>query len=272
MNRLVLLLLLSTLFCSCKAEQAEKAKGEPVYNKKTAKEWMADLNSPNKDERESAAYALGEIGIKAGPKLVSEIVVQLHAILKDKRSDVRCEAIRALGKIGERSPSALSDETIKHIAMGIFDRRDDVREQAAKSLGQIGAKAAPHCDVLFRGMNDSDDDVREESVESLGHLLKFADEKNFKKGVTLLIEILSDKDRSVVRNAIEALENLGEKAVPALISAVEAQSPSIQNRAIDILGEIGPKAKAAIPTLKIALENPSTKDAAQEALKKIQSS
>ena len=270
MNRLLLLLLLSTLFCSCKAEESEKPKGDPVYNERTAKEWMTDLNSPTKDKRESAAYALGEIGTKAGPKLVTEIVVQLHAILKDKRSDVRCEAIRALGKIGERSPSALSNDTISEIAMGIYDQRDDVREQSAKSLGQIGAKAAPHCDVLFRGMNDSDDDVREESVESLGHLLKFADEKKFKKGVTLLIEILGDKDRSVVRNAIGALENLGEKAVPALISAVETQRPSIQTRAIDILGEIGPKAKAAIPTLKIALQNPATKDAAGEALKKIQ--
>ncbi|MDF1664981.1 MAG: HEAT repeat domain-containing protein [Planctomycetota bacterium] len=269
----ILLFSVVLLLCSCKPSPNDtKPKGDPTYKDKSVKQWIAQLNDPTKDTRETAVYALGQIGTEASPPLLELIVPQLHTAIDDKRSDVRCEAIKALGLIGKRAPSALSEETIKKIASGIYDRRDDVREEAAKSLGKIGAKAAPHCDALQRGLHDSDDDVREESAESLGELAKFADEKQLKVATTALIQALVDKDKSVVRNAIEALENLGAKAVPALISAVEGQTPPIQTRAIDILGEIGKIATAAIPTLKVALKNPATAPAAKEALTRIEGS
>lgn len=273
MPRFLLFFIVALLLCSCKPQESvKKAKGDPTYKEKNARQWIAELNDVTKDKRESAVYALGQIGTEASPKLLDAIVPHLHTAMSDKRSDVRCEAIKALGRIGKRTPSALSDKTIEKIAEGIFDRRDDVREEAAKSLGKIGAKAAVHCDALKRGLHDSDDDVREESAESLGLLARFANEAQLKLATAALVRALGDKDRSVKRNAFEALEKLGAKAVPALIEAVEGQAPPVQTRAIDILGEIGKEAVSAIPTLKAALQNQASKAAAKEALEKIEGS
>ena len=123
-------------------------------------------------------------------------------------------------------------EALKH-------KVSDVKSNAAKALGLIGPAAKDAIPNLIVNLHDKNDEVREFSVIAIGEIGPSA------------------KD-----------------AVPALIEAFLNDEDSwIRSEAKEALGYIGPAAKEAIPALNKLLddENPDVREAAKEAIKKIES-
>lgn len=81
---------------------------------------------------------------------------------------------------------------------------------------------------------------------------------------------LKDLSPEVRMRAVEALGYFGPRAVPALIQALKDDTAKVRREAAAALGKIGPAAKDAVPALR-ALRHPIiVRQAAREALKKIE--
>ncbi len=99
----------------------------PDLNARRLKYLIAGLSSPNAEDRESAANALGRIGPAA-----ADAVPALTAAQNDERHQVRSRAAIALGRIGPAAAAAVPalTETLK-------DEYDSVRGSAEEALKHI---------------------------------------------------------------------------------------------------------------------------------------
>jgi HEAT repeat protein len=86
------------------------------------------------------------------------------------------------------------------------------------------------------------------------------------------IRRLGNPDKRVQQEAVKALAQMGQTAVPALAEALKHKDSVVRTNAAQALVQIGPKAKAAVPALAEALKDkePSVRGAAAEALRKIE--
>jgi HEAT repeat protein len=75
------------------------------------------------------------------------------------------------------------------------------------------------------------------------------------KGAAFWIAQLKDKDPSNRQEAIKALQQIGQDAVPPLIGALRDENSIVRIAAADSLGRIGPEARAAIAPLREALKD-----------------
>lgn len=92
--------------------------------------------------------------------------------------------------------------------------------------------------------------------------------------VPALAETLADADEGVRLGAAMALESIGPDAapaVPALARAVRDRDGNVRLWAAKALGKIGPPARSALPALADAARIDSTRAAAEEAMRQIQS-
>ena len=93
----------------------------------------------------------------------------------------------------------------------------------------------------------------------------------------LTIEVLADrlkngniKERRDAVKQIGLFGPLAKDAVPVLIEAMNMdENLFVRKDAAVTLGKIGPAAKSAVPALKIALQEPTLRSRADEALKRI---
>ena len=67
--------------------------------------------------------------------------------------------------------------------------------------------------------------------------------------VLALVELLKDQDEEVRANAVYALAEIGEPAVPALIKAMSDEEVEVREYAVGTLGLIGKSSKEAVPTV-----------------------
>ena len=118
---------------------------------KLSEELQKALKSQDGEVRESAAYALADVGDK---KAVEPLIKSLN----DDNSWVRESAAHALAEIGDK-------RAVKPLIKSLNDDNSWVRESAARALGELRDDEA--IEPLKRLLNDEDRDVRESVSEAL---------------------------------------------------------------------------------------------------------
>ena len=167
---------------------------------------VAALKHEDRDVREAAAEALGQIGAPAVEPLVAAL----------SSWDVHAAAAQALDRL-EWRPDYDEAGAAYWVAKGEWDE-----------CMYIGAPAVP---PLIAALKGGDRDVRRHATKALGQLGRLAVEPL----------MASFKDKSVRRYAIEALGQIGDAAVPTLIAAVKNGDQDVLGRvsAAEALGQIG---------------------------------
>jgi len=141
---------------------------------------------------------------------------------------------------------------------------------AAEELGKIGKDAAYAVESLIQTLKDSDASVRKYSAQALGNIGYDA-----KDAVFALIATIYDEDEWVRLSAIDALGSIGvdDGAISALINLLSEKDRSVRTHTVKSLTNFGPKAKAAVPMLKVILRQKwiakSYRNDVEYALKKI---
>ncbi|HID63368.1 MAG TPA: HEAT repeat domain-containing protein [Anaerolineae bacterium] len=241
-------------------EEAARALGE-VGDQQAVPQLIQALGDKYAKVREAAAWALGRVGDeRAVPHLVRAF--------GDPSMWVRSEAVKALGQIG---PAA-----VPHVVQALDDERWEVRELAASALGRIGDQSAlPH---LVQALSDSKDAVRTAAASALGqlgdqravpHLVQALDSKgksHWWAGQALgrlgalpeLVQALDDKRSWVREGAVRGLSEIGEEGIPHLVRALDDASKQVRKRAASILGQR--RDKRAIPYLFQVVKDPDVHD------------
>lgn len=228
-----------------------------------------------------ACLVLAEIGPDA-----KDAVPHLSDVLKHADPDVRLQTLVTLGEIGPASKSLIPGivEAFEK------DEFDGVRYAAAFALGKIGINAdatkvlseAVEGDDPFLQMisawalalnNPNDKTMIERTVKLIVGAFK-SDDVHLRRlaakaavdfdvpredVVPALVDALRDKDPRVVGNAIEALAELGPKALQHVGDSLKNEE--LRPFAVRLIYRLGPEAESAVPSLIEALkEEPQTED------------
>jgi HEAT repeat protein len=160
-----------------------------------------------------------------------EIDIQID-LLNDPDWVVRREAVITLGEMGD-------ERCVEPLAKALRDGDWQVREVAIEALGQVGSPAVETLIKLLR-----DWDVRKYAILSLG---KIRDERVLEP---LMQQLRNDEFKD---DAINALVELGEPAVPLLIAALTDKDEMVRKQAVLGLGRI--KNEQAIDPLIAMLQD-----------------
>ncbi|ALA57610.1 HEAT repeat domain-containing protein [Nitrospira moscoviensis] len=145
-----------------------------------------------------------------------EIDIQID-LLNDPDWVVRREAVITLGEMGD-------ERCVEPLARALRDGDWQVREVAIEALGQVGS---PAVETLLKLLRDWD--VRKYAILSLG---KIRDERVLDP---LMHQLRNDEFKD---DAINALVELGEPAVPRLIAALKDKDENVRKSAVLALGRI----------------------------------
>jgi len=193
------------------------------------------LSSRYSTARKAACRTLGLMGSEAG-----EAADELAKLLSDKSSAVRTEAARALGKMRAHSGNA-----VEALAAALQDKKYGVRHAAAKALGHIGPGAAKASEPLEKALEDEKKEVRRSAALALGRIGPEA--------ADILNRVLeNNKDPLVRKYAARALGSTGKKGVPFLMNLLTDADAEVRREAIWSLGRINAPAKKAVPLLQKA--------------------
>lgn len=144
--------------------------------------------------------------------------------------------------------------------------RDPTRSgPATTELIRIGEPGAPLIGAL---LSDPDPGIRKIGAQTLWSLGPRA-----APAVPQLVPVLGDPDPGVRSAAAMACEAIGPAAAPAvsaLTRGLKDKDGSVRQWSAKALGNIGPAASSAIPALAQAAKNDYMRDAAEDALRKIQ--
>jgi HEAT repeat protein len=133
--------------------------------------------------RETAAWALGEIGVKRAADQLGEVLA------RDKSVRVRATAAWAIGELNPgRAPKALVN--------ALRDQDDDVRLKAAWALSEIG-DAETVADITAALKNEQRDRVRQALVRALM--------ETGEESADVFTGLLESKDRGTREMAVKAL-------------------------------------------------------------------
>ncbi len=171
--------------------------------------------------RLAAAVALGQMGNEQG---INFLIDQL----KSSDEKVRAAAVEALRTIGKPATRLLIEAA---------QSKDSLqRWGAVAALGETGdPKAVP---ILLKALRDEDENVRAVAAASLGKL-------RYARAARQLVQALADKSERVQAHAEWALENIGERAIPAIVDGAKRTATKL--RAFRLLGRL--KAREAVPLL-----------------------
>jgi Uri superfamily endonuclease len=180
---------------------------------------------------------------------------------------------------------------LEHWLQKLIEGDEETREEAAYALSAIGEKAVPHllelldnddADVrcwttwalantgsseaaapLVNALEDADCDVRTCAAMALGEL-------RAAEAAPSLIAQLASWNGLLTRCAADALEKIGEEAVPALTEALEHPKSQVRMWATRALGRIGSKATVE-PLCQVYLydENYLAQHYAEQALREM---
>lgn len=177
--------------------------------------------------RLAAAVALGQMGNEQGIKFLIDQ-------LKSSDEKVRAAAVEALRTIGKPATRLLIEAA---------QSKDSLqRWGAVAALGETGdPKAVP---ILLRALRDEDENVRAVAAASLGKL-------RYARAAPQLVRALADESERVQAHAEWALENIGERAIPAIMDG--AKRPTTRLRTFRLLGRL--KARQAVSLLIEGLDD-----------------
>jgi HEAT repeat protein len=139
--------------------------------------------------------------------------------------------------------------------------------QAQTRLRELGAGAA--VPALARALGHADPRVRNGAGQVLWSFGPTA-----QPAVPALAVALADAEPGVRLSAAMSLEAIGpeaRQAVPALVLALGDSDGNVRLWAVKALGAIGPDARSAVPALTRTARHDSLRQAAGEAIRRIQS-
>jgi HEAT repeat protein len=160
-------------------------------------------------------------------------VSTLAGELQSSEAQTRHVAARELAKVGAQAKDA-----VPQLTEALKAPERTVRRNAAKTLAEVGIDAKPATAALIEDLADTDPDTRYYIVKALS-------------------KVELDKNHS--------------HAVPGLIKTLKDENPKTRYYSAKCLKSIGPSASAAIPALKVAINDADkdVKETATAALKKI---
>jgi HEAT repeat protein len=212
------------------------------------------LKSANRDVREAAIRAVGNMGAEAKravPGLLNVVVVEQH-------EELRTAAMDALVNLGE--------EAVPDTAKALKDERAPMRLAACEILRRIGPRAGKAATALGATLKDKSPDVRAVAAGAIGAL-----GAEGRSAVTAVAGLLKDPEWRVRVAAASALGGIGPEAkgaVKNLVAALTDGEAEVRAAAATALGRIGPAAKPAAPALEALKSDPSepVRKAAESAL------
>jgi len=175
----------------------------------------------------------------------------------------------------ENIPADISPEVKNQIEL-LYSAEPEVRGKAAVKLGEMGTGAAPAVPFLMGILDDKYPILLRSGgggvlgATSLDREAAMALWKIGKPAVEPLIDVLTNKDKTVRKNAAEALGRIKDnRAVEPLINVLQDADMSVRHDAVEALGEI--KDPRSIEPLCSLLKDKKLKiqQAAHEALQKI---
>jgi HEAT repeat protein len=256
----------------------EPADDGPVYQGKTFRAWVAQLQDKDQQARLEAAGVLGRYATLFRELSPDAAVAALGQALKDKDRLVRSVAGRSLGFYGrhkipvfvealkdpdpgvrrDAANNLLSDWPVDPAALAeavpalgellLKDKVPEVREAAAMSLWRIGQPSVP---ILITAVQSGDKEARRLAVNALSRVGPQA-----RKAVPVLIPLLKQEDpqlRFEVCPALKAMRDQAGEAVPALLML--SKDPESGKEALDALQGILHAPRSAAPALLALLKD-----------------
>ncbi len=227
-------------------------------------------------QRAAAAFVLGLIGVRSGPKMASSLVDPLIARLStDEDESVRVEAARALGMLGNVRAEAplihamtVGDWKFRlavihslgqvgqigslDYLVALYEQSETLNESKAamESLGVLGGRLAGSprdqiYEMVMRVFLRSDSLQRGAAARALGHL-------GDRRALDLLIQLALNGRGELQGAAVEALGILGDpEAVPPLIFVLTTADYPVRQDAVHALIKIGePSVAPALAVLR----------------------
>jgi HEAT repeat protein len=164
---------------------------------------------------ETTAEPTGQVVLEE-EQVKDEIEIQID-LLKDPDWVVRREAAITLGEMGD-------ERCVEPLCHALCDGDWQVREVAIEGLGQIGSPAVERLIKLLR-----DWDVRKYAIAALG---KIRDERVLDP---LMLQLRNDEFKD---DALNALVELGQPALPRLVTALKDKDENVRKQAVLALGRI----------------------------------
>ncbi len=203
------------------------------------------------------------------PEIAKDYVSSLATSLQDESTPVRLQAAFALGRM-----TTVAQPTITALIDRLPKEKDAaVRKEIVKTLASFGMTASAADSAVADLLQDKNVEVRQSAAIALGRISPAAD-----RVMPKLLKAAHDPDSSVRCHAIHALGALGKpaiSAIPELIDILKNDNVAdVRLAVIEELASFGPDAKAATDVLQVATKDGrgAIREAAQEALKKIQQS
>jgi len=208
----------------------EKPDIEAIRQQKNIPALIRALRYDDFEVQTRAAEALGTLG--------GEGIDELILALKTRNKDVRLGIIEALSVI--RDP-----RSVPSLIPLLSDVSSEVRWEAAIALGEINdPRAAPS---LRQSLRDPDKYVRYGAASALRKMGR---------------EPESDEERafqSVGLQEWQAVQAIGEPAIPALSRVLYDRDSDVRIQAIEILGSIGNEQAVPVLIRSLADENPGVR-------------
>ena len=196
----------------------EEGATSPVSETATdalADQVAADYTGQHPAPVESAAESTEQVVLEE-EKVKDEIEIQID-LLKDPDWVVRREAAITLGEMGD-------ERCVEPLGHALRDGDWQVRDVAIDGLGQIGS---PAVELLIKLLRDWD--VRKYAIAALG---KIRDERVLDP---LMLQLRNDEFKD---DAINALVELGQPALPRLVKALKDKDENVRKQAVKALGLI----------------------------------
>ncbi|MDE3219232.1 MAG: HEAT repeat domain-containing protein [Nitrospirota bacterium] len=197
-----------------KEERATPAMPETVTDEFTD-QVAADFTGEHPESVEPTTEST-EQAVLEEEKVKDEIEIQID-LLKDPDWVVRREAAITLGEMGD-------ERCVEPLGHALRDGDWQVREVAIEALGQIGS---PAVELLIKLLRDWD--IRKYAIAALG---KIRDERVLDP---LMVQLRNDEFKD---DAVNALVELGEPAVPRLIKALKDKDENVRKQSVLALGRI----------------------------------
>ena len=181
-----------------------------------------------------ACLALAELGPKAGPA-----VPHLKPVLRHKDPEVRMQALAALGEIGPAAQPLVSEV----IAALQNDEAGGVRYAAAFALGRIGTTPEATA-ALQQALKQDDAFLRMVSAWAIARNNP-GDRAAVERAVGLILEAFKSDDVHLRRAAAGIAVDFDapvEKVAPLLVAALRDRDADVVGNAIEALSQLGPKA------------------------------
>jgi HEAT repeat protein len=197
-----------------KEERATPAVSETVTDALTD-QVAAEFTGEQPGPVEPAAELTEQVVLEE-EKVKDEIEIQID-LLKNPDWVVRREAAITLGEMGD-------ERCVEPLCHALRDGDWQVREVAIEGLGQIGS---PAVELLIKLLRDWD--VRKYAIAALG---KIRDERVLNP---LMLQLRNDEFKD---DALNALVELGEPALPRLVAALKDKDENVRKQAVKALGLI----------------------------------